>query len=372
MKWIAETAEVEALVRELSTESAIAVDTEADSLHSYFDKVCLVQISANGADFIIDPLAGADIRRLAPLLSDPNVQKVFHGADYDLRILDRDFGIQVRNLFDTSVAAQLLGYNAFGLGALLERHFGLTVDKSHQKADWAMRPLPPAMLAYATQDTRHLVALRDRMVEELREAGRLDWAVEEFERLELIRHREQEETEAFRRMKGSAKLSRRSLAALQRLHAWRDVRARRVDRPPFKILGNDALLEIAETLPADLDGLRAVPALSRPHFERHARELLAIISEVLALPENELPQKGESRGWMRDRDVERRVETLKKVRDGRAQQLGVSPSILAPKHVLTAVAVLAPASVEQLDEIPAMRRWQKREIGEALVAALRR
>src|SRR3954471_21839898 len=184
MIWIDQQLALDGALERVAAQPTVAVDTEADSLHSYFDKVCLIQLSIPGEDLIIDPLAKVDLARFGALLGDRRVLKVLHGADYDLRILNRDFGYTIANLIDTSVCSQLLGYEAFGLAALLERHFGFKVDKKHQRADWAMRPLPADMLDYAATDTRHLIALADRLRDELTALGRWEWAIEEFARLE--------------------------------------------------------------------------------------------------------------------------------------------------------------------------------------------
>src|SRR5436853_29517 len=232
-----------------AAQAVVAVDTEADSLHSYFDKVCLIQMSIAGEDLIIDPLKKLDLAPFGALLADVGVRKVLHGADYDLRILNRDFGYSITNLVDTSVCAQLLGYEAIGLAALLERHFGLKLDKSHQRADWAQRPLPRNMLEYAATDTRYLIALADKLRAELEALGRWEWALEEFARLEAVRFEKEEVEEPFRRLKSLGGLDRRALGIVRGLYALRDALARKADRPPFKIFSNDIILESARVKP---------------------------------------------------------------------------------------------------------------------------
>lgn len=346
-------------------QTEIAVDTEADSLHSYFDKVCLIQISVPQQDLIIDPLAKVELDQFGAVLADGAVTKVLHGADYDLRILHRDFDFVIANLVDTSICAQLLGYEAFGLAALLERHFGLKVDKSHQRADWAMRPLPPDMLEYAAMDTRYLLPLAAKLREELTAAGRWEWAQEEFARLEQVRFAERDEDEEpFRRLKRIGTLDRRSLAILRALHTWRDRLARAGDRPPFKIIGNDAIVEIAKEKVATVEALAKVKTVAEYHRKRYSRDILRIVNEALALDESALPEKAESKAWERDKQLEARVNKLKAVRDRIAKELKIDVSVLAPRHVLTAVAMHG-----NLD-VPAMREWQKRILGEALLAAL--
>ncbi|MGZ4810580.1 MAG: ribonuclease D, partial [Thermoanaerobaculia bacterium] len=191
--WIDRQDRFDEAMQRIGAQPMIAVDTEADSLHSYFDKVCLIQISIPGDDFVIDPLSGINLAAFGRVLADPNITKILHGGDYDLRILHRDFGYTVSNLIDTMISAQLLGYEAFGLAALLDRHFSVKSDKAHQRADWAMRPLPRDMLDYAALDTRHLIALAATLREELTALGRWEWALEEFSRLESVRYRENDE-----------------------------------------------------------------------------------------------------------------------------------------------------------------------------------
>src|SRR5947208_3819861 len=250
----------------VAAQPVVALDTEADSLHSYFDKVCLIQMSIPGEDVIIDPLKKLDLARFGALLADRDILKVLHGADYDLRILHRDFGFTIANIVDTSVAAQLLGYEAIGLAALLERHFGVKLDKSHQRADWAMRPLPRNMLEYAATDTRHLIPLAEKLRAELEALGRWEWAVEEFGRLENVRFEKEEVEEPFRRLKGLGGLDRRTLAVVQRLYDHRDALARKADRPPFKIYSNEIILETARVkpaAPAELEKVKALPPAPR-------------------------------------------------------------------------------------------------------------
>jgi ribonuclease D len=355
----------DAAMQRAASQPVVAVDTEADSLHSYFDKVCLIQMSIPGEDVIIDPLRKLDLAPFGGLLADRHVQKVLHGADYDLRILNRDFGYTIANLVDTSICAQLLGYEGIGLAALLERHFGVQLDKSHQRADWAMRPLPRNMLEYAATDTRYLIALAEKLRAELEALGRWDWAVEEFGRLENVRFEKEETEEPFRRMKGLGGLDRRTLAVVQRLYDHRDALARKADRPPFKIFSNEIILETARvrpTTPAELEQVKSLPPSQRPRF---GRDILRIVREAMALDEAALPQKPESKPWTRDKALETRVNRLKAARDKVVKELKIDPAVLAPRHVLTAVA-----EAGTLD-VPAMREWQKRVVGDALLAALK-
>lgn len=372
MKWIADQSTLDAALASLARLDVVAVDTEADSLHSYFDKVCLIQISGGGEDLLIDPLGSLDLSAFGRILADPAVTKILHGADYDLRILGRDFGFDVRNLVDTMVCAQLLGYEGVGLAALLKRHFGLELDKSHQRADWSRRPLEPALREYAATDTRHLIELAAILRNELEALGRWSWAEEEFRRLEAIRFVPPEpDPDAFRKIKGCNRLERRSLAAVERLHAWRDGEARKLDRPPFKVLNNETIVTIATELPRTEAELKKIKGVSGWHLRNWGSEILGIVEEVVARAEDQLPEKRLSKPWFRDKDLDKQIETLRRARDRRAEEHRIDPSMLAPKHVLASVAALEPSRVEDLDRIPAMREWQKQLIGEDLIGALK-
>ncbi|HEY6948389.1 MAG TPA: ribonuclease D, partial [Gemmatimonadales bacterium] len=225
------------LVAELGREPLLAVDTEAASFHRYHDRVYLVQLSSRTRTAIVDPLAVTDLAPLGQLLADPGVEVVFHDADYDLRLLDQQYGFRAARLFDTRVAAQLLNEPGIGLAALLEKYLDVRLDKRFQRADWSIRPLPPEMLDYAASDTRHLLALRDILRARLAERGRLSWAEEEFGLLEGVKWGIVEDDEpAYLRMKGAKLLRGRHLAALRELYQWREETAARADRAAFRIL----------------------------------------------------------------------------------------------------------------------------------------
>jgi ribonuclease D len=362
----------DAAMARVAAQPVVALDTEADSLHSYFDKVCLIQMSIPGEDMIIDPLCKIDIAKFGEILGNRAITKILHGADYDLRILDRDFGFTIANLIDTMVCSQLLGYEAFGLAALLDRHFGFKVDKKHQRADWAMRPLPPDMLEYAATDTRHLIALAGRLRDELTALGRWEWAVEEFGRQEQIRFNEKDgDEEPFRRLKGLGALDRRSLAVVRALYDFRDGLAREADRPPFKIFGNDLIFEIARIKPSSTQEFNSIKGVSGYHRGRFGRDIVRLVHEAMAIPDEELPEKSESKTWLRDREMEARIDRMKKARDKIAKDLKVDASVLAPRHILVSVAEAQPHEPADLDRVPVMRNWQKALLGQALIDALR-
>jgi ribonuclease D len=333
--------------------------------------VYLMQLSTRDQHAIIDPLGISPPVRLGELLADPNVESVFHDADYDLRLLRRDFGWRVARLFDTRVAAQLLGIRQFGLAALLDSHFGVKLDKKHQRADWSMRPLTEDMLAYAAQDTMHLLALRDELDRGLGAKGRRQWAAEEFEHIRSVEWSPDEAGDAYLRMKGARDLSRRELALLRELWAWRDSVAASLDRATFRVLNNDVMLEIARRAPrttAELNEIRGVP---RGWPASRAGELVAAVERGLAVHERELPRFPRALRWERDPGFDERVNRLRTARDAKAAELDMDPGVLCSRDRIEAVARRMPGSAEELGEVRELRRWQVDVLGDAFLAAVR-
>jgi ribonuclease D len=357
----------------LEREPLVAADTEAASFHRYRDRIFLIQLSSPSRTEIVDPLALTDLTPLGRLLAAPGVEKIFHDADYDLRTLDRDYGFRARSLFDTRIAAQLAGEPAVGLAALLEKYAGVKLAKEHQKADWSRRPLPPAMLAYAAADTEHLPALRERLRARLTELGRLAWAEEEFARLEDLRWTGAADgVDSYLRIKGAKVLQPRQLAALRELYRWRETLGAEQDRATFRIIGNDALLEVARALPrapADLTGITALPATLAA---RHAPALLAAVRSAESLPDTDLPYVERPARQPRDPAVEARVERLKAARNRVAIELALDPGVLCGRSTLEAVARTQPLPNDRagLARVGELRRWQVDVLGDALLAAL--
>ena len=356
-------------LRSIADVELLAIDTEGASFHRFVDRIYLLQLSTRDRSAIIDPLPIGTPQELGVLLESPKVQVVFHDADYDLRLLHQDYGWQVRNIFDTRVAAQLLGIRAFGLAALLEKYFGVKLDKKHQRADWSMRPLTRDMLDYAAQDTLHLLALRDRLADELNRAGRWEWAREEFALLETTRW-DADDSNAFLRMKGARDLNRRELAILRELVSWRDDVARKADRATFRVLGNEPLLEIVRAKPSTREALASIKGMPRSLLERSATDLLDAVKRGLALPDAELPRFPKALRWERDPDFDARASALRTVRDAAAARLDMDPGVLCSRDRLEAVARRNPQSMDELREIPDLRRWQIEELGPDFLARL--
>ena len=361
---------VDELTARIANVKELALDTEGASFHRFVDRIYLLQLSTRDTHAVIDPLPIGRPAGLGRLLEDPAVEVVFHDADYDLRLLEQDYGWKIRHIFDTRIAAQLLGYTAFGLAALLERFFGVKLDKKHQRADWSMRPLTADMLDYAAQDTRYLLELKDRMSAELESMGRMRWAREEFALLEGTRWADEEPGMGFLKLKGARDLTRRELAVLRELVPWRDVVAKQMDRATFRVLGNEQLLDIARTQPRTRDALAKVKGMPRGILEQRGSDLLDAVARALAVPDAELPRFPKAARWDRDPEFDVRVTALKTARDAAAKRLSLDPGVLCSRDRMEAVARRNPATVEELMEITELRRWQASELGEAFVAAL--
>jgi ribonuclease D len=349
----------------------LALDTEGASFHRFIDRIYLLQLSTRDTHAIIDPLAIATPAGLGALLEDPKVEVVFHDADYDLRLLHQDYGWHVRRIFDTRVAAQLLGVKAFGLAALLEQHFGVKLDKKHQRADWSMRPLPQGMLDYAAQDTMHLLQLRDVLKDQLERKGRWSWASEEFERLEGTRWAPETPGDAYLKVKGARDLTRRELALMREVTQWRDAAAHALDRSTFRVVANEVLIDISRRAPKSLEELGAIKGMPRGILERQGREVLDAVSRGLAVPEADLPRFAKSARWDKDPEFDAKVGKLKAVRDAAAVRLELDPGVLCSRERLEAIARKLPQAVGDLTDIPGLRQWQVGEMGDGFVKALK-
>lgn len=354
----------------LAGATLLAVDTEAASFHRYHDRIYLLQASTREATVVVDPLAVTDLSALGRMLADPAVEVIFHDADYDLRILHRDYGYTASNLFDTRIAAQLLNEPGIGLAALLEKYLGVKLDKKFQRADWSVRPLLPGMLDYAADDTRYLPQLRDILRDRLEELGRWSWAAEEFVLLEQVRWNPGgPPEEAYLRLKGARTLRGHQYAVLRELHAWRESIARQLDRAPFRVLQNEAMLTIAKAMPADEVALRELKALSPDQLRKRGAEILAAVRRGVKAPPESLPVFERTRRPPPDLAHEARLERLKAARNAAAERLDLAPGVLCPNGLLEAIARRQPTGLEQLGQVEGMRRWQQEVLGQDLLTA---
>jgi ribonuclease D len=373
MHYIQNESELEALIGALRQSDLIALDTEAAGYHRYHDRMCLLQLSTRNETFLVDTLAVPDIRSLGPVLADEGREVILHDAEYDLRLLARDHLVRIGNLFDTKIAAQLLGEPAIGLGALVEKYLGIKMDKKHQRADWAQRPLPVDMLEYAAEDTRHLPILRDRIKAALEERGRWSWAEEEFQlREDADWSPAPPDPDGYLRLKNTRDLQPPQMAALRELYNWRESVASRRDVAPFRVVSNEMLVALARALPVTEAAIATTAGVPASIAERHGKELFQALSRAAALRPDQLPQRPRSRGRPApDPELDKMVERLKTARDKAAEELGLDRGFLMPRQQLEDVARSNAKTLEQLAKVPDMRRWQVEAMGELLLRVLK-
>jgi len=356
---------------------SVALDCEAAGFHRYSDRLSLVQLTAGPVTFLLDPLSLDPREVLRPLVEDPAIEVLMHGADYDVRLLDRDLDLRLAGLFDTQIAASLLGENGIGLSALLDRYFGVKLTKKYQRADWAERPLSDGMKEYAAHDTLHLAGLADLMKERLETSGRMAWAEEEFRELEKLRWTPSEDDEdPVARVKGAKDLSPLESERLRAALRWRDGIARDRDKALFRVAGDPVLVEVARQGPSSVDQLANIQGMNGGLARGEGEPLVEEFSRIEALPEADLsPFPRGPRGNGRGRplpEVEERFQRLKAVRNKHAEALGIDRGTLLPNAVIQAMADEPPASRESLASVPGLRRWQAGVLGDELIETLRR
>ncbi|MDX2436280.1 MAG: HRDC domain-containing protein [Acidobacteriota bacterium] len=369
-EWIDTADGVQMAAGQCAANGRLALDTEADSMHSYFHKVCLIQVTADGRHMVIDPLRleADDLEPLWKVVADPAVPVLMHGSDYDFRVLDRDYGARIHGLQDTQIMALLLGEEKTGLAALLEKELGIHLDKRHQRADWGRRPLTRSQVAYAAADTAFLGALVERLRLRLEELGRWSWAVEEFLSLEQVRYSPPEpDPLAFERIKGSRALRGPARDRILTLHGWRDHIAQTLDVPPFKVLGNRQLLLLSEDPPEDLTALGEVEGIGPRAVRRWGRELLEAVTHPRRAPERvSLPRPPNP-----PPEVRRRLKNLMAARDAKAKELGLQGGLVCSRSLAEAVAASQPRCSSRRDlEETGLEGWRLEVLGEGFLEAL--
>jgi ribonuclease D len=365
-QWIIDSTGLKALAHTLTREPAVAVDTESNSLHAYREQVCLIQISIPGHDYLLDPLALPDLAPLAPVFASPRQQKIFHAAEYDVICLKRDYGFEFANLFDTMVAARTLGWAQVGLAALLETHFRVKMNKKHQRADWGRRPLTREQLDYARLDVHYLIPLRDILRHELTAAGRLEEAREEFDRLARLKVEPPAANHnAFWNLTGARDLQPAQAAVLREIYHYRERQAERANRPPFKILSEQTLMEIARRCPRSPAELRALHGMTPGQMERHAAHLLHAVQRGLAATPPHPPRQTREADDVRDR-----YERLHRWRKRKAQARGVESDVILPREALWELARRAPRTLDELRTIEHLGPWRRATYGAELLRVL--
>ncbi len=361
---------LESIISELENQDSVAVDLEADSMFHFREKVCLIQIATKNHSFVIDPLKIPDLSTLKPLFKNPGIQKVFHGADYDVRSLHRDFDIVIRNMFDTQVASRFLGDRATGLDSVVHKRFNVKLNKKYQKKDWSERPLPEKMIEYAVRDTFYLLPLSEILHKELQDKGRLHWVNEECALLCQARSIQNNGEPLFLKFKGAGRLNHRRLAVLEAVLQYRRKVAEEKDRPLFKVFSNSSAMKIAVSAPKSLQELKKSNALSTKQIKMYGSNLTGCIRQALSTPVDQLPSYPRKKAPVIDPNVPKRVKALKKWRDTFAKKLQIDSSIITAKSMMMTLAVKKPQKIADLDSIDELKNWQKQEFGNRIVDIL--
>jgi len=355
------------LLEALTDQPAVAVDTESNSLYAYRERVCLIQFSIPGADYLVDPLAGLDLSPLAPFFAHPEVQKVFHAAEYDVMCLKRDFGFRFANLFDTMWAARILGWPRVGLGDVLQETFGVHTNKHFQRYNWGKRPLEPEALAYACLDTHYLLPLCHLQADALMQKGRWEEAQEVFDQIaasDPMFHTF--DPESFWHIKGAFDLTKQEQAALRALYIWRDRQARRRDRPVFKILNDRTLVTLAQAQPRTPGELANVPGIKPYHVRRYGGGILQALKwGMQALPPQPPPPP-----LRRPAAEVARFQALRTWRKRVAVERGIDADVVVSNAVLWALAEQNPRTIEHLSHIEGLGPWRRKTYGQAILKVL--
>ena len=364
-----------AMCATLATQVTVAVDTEADSLYSYFDKVCLLQFSTRDADFIVDPFAfsaTADgVAALAPIFADARIEKVFHAAEYDILCMKRDYHFTIEHIFDTMIAARILGWKNYGLGSTLQERFGVTLNKKMQRADWGHRPLNAEQIAYAREDTHYLLRLRDLQMEELQKQNRVEEAREEFERLTRVEPSPRQfDPDAYWNITGARDLDPAQLGILRELYRFRDAQARQEDRPPFKIISDTTLMRIVQARPSSTRALAHLGGVSEFVLRRYSHALIDAVARGAASPQTARPHPHSRNENFLDNAARNRLGKLKEWRKQRAEARGVENDVIVSNDVLHALARENPRTLDALVAETNLGPWKTREYGEEMLVVL--
>jgi ribonuclease D len=363
---------LEDFARSLEKEKIIAVDLEADSMFHFQEKVCLIQIASEKTNAIIDPLKINDLSSLKPLFANRDIKKIFHGADYDVRSLYRDFSIKINNLFDTQLACMFLGINGTGLDAVVRQRFNVRLDKRFQKKDWSKRPLPDEMIEYAAGDVIYLIPLAAILEKKLAEKGRLPWVYEECAILSKVRPPALNSNPLYLKFKGAGRLKRRQLAVLESLLQSRRKIAKKKDKPLFKVFSNNSMIKLAEAQPVNLQRLKNTNTLSAGQIDMYANVLVEAINKALNITEDKLPVYPRTKAPFKKPEVAERIESLASWRDKKAEMLEINPSLVLTKTMISILAVSNPLDKSDIERIKELKNWQKEEFGEDITGVLRK
>ncbi len=365
-RWIATPESLHKMISDLQTQTFVGVDTESNSLFAYRERVCLIQFSTPDLDYLVDPLALADLSLLAPLFVDSKIEKIFHAAEYDLICLRRDFGFNVVSIFDTMLASRILGRKNLGLGSLLMEFFEADSNKKYQRADWGKRPLSEEQKDYARQDTHYLIRLRHQLHDQLRAAGRLQLALEEFQRIVTAPLPAPSRKSTDWQISGSQKLTFRQKNVLHQLWLFREQAAEKRDVPPFKVLSNQNLLAVAAASPINPQALRSVAGLSGSIADRYQSSLLAAVQKGLrtAAAPTEPRRAKPSQIFLQ------RLDDLRQWRTRKARQLELESDVILPRESLEAIARSNPPDLATLGTLLGVQKWRMEQFGSEILAIL--
>lgn len=356
-------------LQQLRVEPRLAIDLEANSMFAYRESVCLIQISTPKQDYIVDPTADLDLDGLGQLIADPAPEKIFHAAEYDLILLKRQYGWELNNLFDTMWAARILGYRRFGLASLLEQFYQVKLNKRYQKSNWCKRPLAPEQLAYAQHDTHFLFQLRDRLAQEIEEAGFAEEAEELFvEQTKIELNDNSFRPDSFWSINGARDLNRQQQAVLKALNIYRDQEAQRRDRPLFKIFNDKTLVGLARRMPGDMDELARVHGMTHGQIRRYGRTLLQVIARGKNDPLPKYPRQKKKRS---SEVAVLRYDKLRQWRKERAKLRGVESDVILSRGALWEIACTNPQSQDELDVLNSIGSYRCTTYGEEILRVLK-
>ncbi len=369
------------MLTHLRQHQLVALDTESDSLYRYYPKICLIQLSVGArddnsdpigvVDYLVDPLRLTDLSALGELLATPGVEVIMHAAENDMLLLYRNFGFTFPKIFDTQLAARILGWKQVGLAAILEAQFGIVSDKRMQRTNWGKRPLTAEQIAYAQMDTHYLPVLRERLIAELKQRKRWEEALNAFAHLSRIDYSARPvEERTFWSMKSVRDVPSERLNVLEALWQWREAEARHQNRPPFKIVGDTALIELAKQLPTDQNALRHIADMGASQIDRYGAVLLRTLQEGQRHPLPKPPEYEARPELMLDKAAMARFDALRKWRSEATRERDVQPDIVLPNSTLLTIAQRNPANEAELAKISELGDWKVQNYGPYILATL--
>lgn len=363
--WVDQPGTLNEMMQDIMQQPEVGLDTESNSLFAYQERVCLIQLSTPNQDYLLDTLALPDLSTLGSLFASASIQKVFHAAEYDLVCLKRDYGFSFTNIFDTMIAARTLGYKEIGLASMLQQVLGITIDKRYQRANWGQRPLKPEMLEYARLDSHYMIALRDHLLSQLTDRNRLSMLQEDCDRLCRTSQPMPNHKVDIWKVKGATDLNPRQLSALQSLLDHREKIARSEDKPPFKILSEQALLEVAQTQPRYMEELNLLPSLSHGQIQRFGKGLLLAVKNSKNVPV--MPRNFHKKP---DNKLLARKDMLSDWRKQKGERLGVPSDVILPRELMLQIAEENPRSLEDLEKIMSGAPFRFDAYGKEIISKL--